>query len=83
MAKSKFRIIDDLREKYGSRYLLVLLASKVAKIIAEKKQEQDIAARLGIPDEDAKPTILALHKLLREGVKYSLEEDRKPEEQER
>ncbi|HOK22812.1 MAG TPA: DNA-directed RNA polymerase subunit omega [Candidatus Hydrothermia bacterium] len=85
MAKNKFRIIDELIEKGKemdlqegkgdwSRYLLVVLASKYAKVIAERKQEHELAARLGIPDEDVKPTIVALYKMLREGWDYIEEE---------
>jgi DNA-directed RNA polymerase omega subunit len=81
MALKKFQIIDELKERFGSRYLMVLLASRVAKIISDTKQEEELKARLGIPEENVKPTILALHKVFREGVKYYIiEEERRQEE---
>jgi DNA-directed RNA polymerase subunit K/omega len=80
MVKSKFRVLDELKERYGSRYLVVLLASKVAKVISDTKQEKEVAARLGISDEDVKPTVLALYRVLREGVKFRLEQEKTSEE---
>ncbi len=74
--KNKFRAIDELKEEYGSRYLIALLAAVVAKGIAERKKEKEMAAMLGINDEDAKPTVIALFKMLREGVKYRIEQER-------
>ncbi len=74
--KSKFRAIDELKEEFGSRYLIALLAAVMAKGIAERKKEKETAAMLGINDEDAKPTVLALFKMLREGVKYRIEQER-------
>ncbi len=80
MVKTKFRVMDELKERYGSRYLLVLLVSRIAKVISDTKQEKEVAARLGISDEDTKPTVLALYKILREGVKYRLEQEKTAEE---
>jgi len=81
MEKNKFRVLDELKEKYGSKYLMVLLVSKVAKIISDSKQEEEVKARLGITEEEVKPTILALHKVHREGVKYTIIEEKQVEEQ--
>lgn len=80
MALKKFQILDELKEKYGSRYLMVLLVSKVAKIISDTKQEEEVKAKLGLVDEDIKPTVLALHKVYRDGVKYQMFEEQKVEE---
>ncbi|MDI6851191.1 MAG: DNA-directed RNA polymerase subunit omega [bacterium] len=80
MVKSKFRVMDELKEKYGSRYLVVLLASRIAKVIVDTRQEREVAARLGFSDEDTKPTVLALYRILREGVKYRLEQEKATEE---
>lgn len=80
MALRKFQILDELKEKYGSRYLMVLLVSKVAKIISDTKQEEEVKAKLGLVDEDVKPTVLALHKVYRDGVKYQILEEQKVED---